>query len=260
MIVVFWIALAGILGALAVVIASTVKAIRAPRWGYVLTETMRRREITVDAPGGRFKCFLYTSTDFDGSPAMPGMVLLPDRGERFPAFEHWASIFALQGLPTLAIQLTAKGITDQDLIEGIVRAFPTFKETIAEIGNADQTRIGILGFGVPALAGIYAGAADGDVKAICCAGMPRVDATRAAGAKEKAFLAHCKDDDLAPLADFMCNKDSLAVGEQGYLLLDLGGHKFISQEAVIAGYFSIPLNKALQPRYKQFTATGVAVP
>jgi dienelactone hydrolase len=260
MIIVFWIALAGILVAIGVAIASTIKSLRTARWGLVPTETLRRWEISIDAPGGPYRAFLYTSTDFDDSPAMPGMVLLPDRGEKFPAFEHWAAVFALQGLPTLAVELVAKGVADKDLVEGLVRAFPTFKETLADNGKADRTRIGVLGFGVPALAGVYAGATDGDVKAVCCGGMPRVDTTRAAGAKGRVFLAHCKDDDSAPIADFAANKETLAIGEKEYLLLNLGGHKFLSQEMIVAGYFSIALNKALKTRYKQFTPTGVVMP
>lgn len=260
MIIVFWIAFVGILGAIAVVVASTVKSLRAPRWATVSTAMMQRQEVRVDAPGGPFKAFLYTSPDFEGAAAMPGMVVLPDRGEAYPAFEHWASIFALQGLPTLAIEVARKGVPDGDLVEGLVRAFPAFKQTLIERGKADHSRIGIFGFGVPALAGIYAGAVDGDVKAICCGGMPRVDAGRAAGARGKAFLVHCKDDDVAPLVDFTSNKESLAIGEQDYMLLDLGGHKFVSQEAVIAGFLSIKTNRALKPRYKQFTPAGVVLP
>jgi dienelactone hydrolase len=260
MIIVFWIAFVGILGAIGVAVVSILKTLRTPRWGPVLTETMKRRELSIDAPGGPYKAFLYTSADFDESTAMPGMIVLPDRGEKYPAFEHWASIFALQGFPTLAVELVAKGVSDQDFIEGIVRAFPAFKNKLIENAKVDESRIGIFGFGVPAVAGIYAGATDGDVKVICCAGMPRVDPTRAAGAKGKVFLAHCKNDGVAPILDFTGNKESLAIGEKEYLLLELGGHKFLSQEAVIAGYFSIPVNRALKPAYKQFTPKGVVMP
>ncbi|NMC07499.1 MAG: hypothetical protein GYA24_19955 [Candidatus Lokiarchaeota archaeon] len=262
MIIAFWIALGGITGAICVVLAATIKSLRKARWGIVATETMARRGLAIDAPGGSFKAYLYTSSDFDGAGAMPGMILLPDCGKKFPAFEHWAAIFALQGLPTLAIEIEtgAKGIPGKDLVEGLVQAFPSFKKALIEHTEVDPGKIGVFAFGTPALAGLYAGAADGDVKAICCGGMPRFDDNRAKDANKKVFLVHCKDDEVAPLADFMSNKQALDLGNQDYLLLDRGGHEFISQEAVIAGFLSIKANRALQPRYKQFTPTGVVVP
>jgi predicted esterase len=131
---------------------------------------------------------------------------------------------------------------------------------LIENTRIDRTKIGILGFGVPALAGLHAGSKDDDVKAICCAGMPRVNPDQGAGSKGKVFLAHCKDDEVAPLDDFLVNKDVLGIGAQDYLLLEMGGHGFVSQEAVIAGYFSILIHKIFKPRYKQFTPRGVVMP
>nr|MDO8087354.1 hypothetical protein [Candidatus Sigynarchaeum springense] len=259
-IIVFWIALAGILGAIGIVVASTIKTARTPRWGQVFTENLRRKEIAVTAEGTTYRAFLYTSTDFDDSPEMPGVILLPDRGEKYPAFEHWAACYALQGLPTLAVELVAKGVPDQQLVESVLSAFPAFKNTLVENAKVDGSRIGVVGFGAAALAGTYAGAKDGDVKAICCAGMPRVDMDRAGGARGKIFLAHCKDDEHAPLADFTSNKEALGIDEKGYLLLDLGGHVFLSQEMIVAAFFSIVMNKAMKPRYKQFTPAGVVMP
>jgi dienelactone hydrolase len=260
MIIVFWIALAGILVAIGVVIASTIKTMRTPRWSNVPTDNLRRREIAVTAAGATYRAFLYTSTDFDDSPAMPGVILLPNRGEKFPAFEHWAACYALQGLPTLAVELVAKDVPDKQLVDVLVDAFPAFKKALVENSKVDGSRIGVVGFGVPALAGVYAGAKDNDVKAICCGGMPRLDMARSEGTRGKIFLSHCKDDEFAPFEEFSSNKEALAIGELEYLLLDMGGHVFLSQEMVVAAFFSIALNKVMKPRYKQFTPTGVAMP
>ncbi|MEX2682973.1 MAG: hypothetical protein Q6373_015390 [Candidatus Sigynarchaeota archaeon] len=259
-IVVFWIALAGILGAIGIVVVSIIRTLRAPRWGQVFTDNLQRKEIAITAGGTTYRAFLYTSTDFDDGPEMPGVILLPDRGVKYPAFEHWGACYGLQGLPTLAVELVAKGITDQQLVDKIVNAFPAFKKALVENAKVDGSRIGIVGFGIPALAGVYAGANDGDVKAICCGGIPRLDMERASGAKGKIFLAHCKDDEVAPFADFKNNKDALGIDEKGYLLLDMGGHVFLSQEMIVAAFFSIAMNKAIKPRYKQFTPTGVVMP
>jgi dienelactone hydrolase len=260
MIIVFWIALAGILIAIGVVVASTVKTMRTPRWSHVPTDNLRHREVVVTAAGATYRTFLYTSTDFDDSAAMPGVIFLPNCGEKYPAFEHWAACYALQGLPTLAVELVAKDVSDQQLVDVLVDAFPAFKKALVENSKVDGSRIGVVGFGVPALAGVYAGAKDDDVKVICCGGMPRLDIARSEGARGRIFLAHCKDDESAPFTEFSSNKEALAIGEKDYLLLNLGGHVFLSQEMIAAAFFSIALNKTMKTRYKQFTPTGVVMP
>ncbi|HME51998.1 MAG TPA: hypothetical protein VKM55_07260 [Candidatus Lokiarchaeia archaeon] len=257
MIIVFWIVLAGILVAIGITAASTIKTMRKPRWGIVPTDNLLKKEIIITTGGKTFHGFVYTSTDFTESPPMPGMLLLPDRDEKYPGFEHWAAIFALQGFPTLAVDLYGKKMLAAEFLDVVSTAFPSFKQALTENANVDPSGFGMLGFGESALAGLYAGSADDEVKAICCAGMPRADPSRVNDAMGRIFLAHCKDDTMAPLDEFEANKDSLGVGDRDYLLLDLGGHGFISQEAVIAGYFSIPVHKMLGLYYKQFTPTGV---
>jgi len=260
MIIIFWIALAGILVAIGIIAASTIKTLRKPRWGIVPTDNLLKKEISIAAGGKTFRGFVYTSTDFTESPPMPCMVVLPEREEEYPGFEHWATVFALQGFPTLAVDLHAAKMLAPEFLDVIGTAFPSFKQALAENANVDPSCFGILGFGESALAGLYASNTDDTVKAICCAGMPRADPTRAINAMGRIFLAHCKDDTIAPLEGFMANKDTLGIGDRDYLLLNLGGHVLNSQEAVIAGYFSIIVHKMLGPHYKQFTPSGVILP
>jgi predicted esterase len=260
MIIVFWIALIGILVALGVVMASIIKTLKKPRWGIVPTDTLAKSEDRIEARGKTYRGFMYSSHDFDESPPMPGMIVLSPRGEKYPGFEHWAAIFAVQGFITLAVEFKDAKSTSHDFMESTCAAFPAFKDALLKNARVDQSKIGLLGFGESALAGLYAGSTDENIKAICCAGMPRVDMARVTGAKGKVFLAHCKDDEVVPLEDFTYNKDVLGTSSSENLLLELGGHDFISQEAVIAGFFSIPINRKLQPAYKQFTPEGVIIP
>jgi len=260
LIIVFWIVLAGIVTAIGVVIVSIIKTMTKPRWGIVATDTLAKSEVMIEARGKTYRGFMYSSNDFLESPPMPGMIVLPPRGKKYPSFEHWATMLSVQGFVTLAVEFRDAKSTPQEFIESICSALPAFKDALVKNERVDSSKIGILGFGESVLPGLYTGSDDESIKAICCAGMPRIDMARVANAKGKVFLAHCKDDEVAPLEDFAYNKEMLGTSSSENLLLDLGGHDFISQEAVIAGFFSIPINRMLKPAYKQFTPEGVIIP
>nr|MDO8108740.1 hypothetical protein [Candidatus Sigynarchaeota archaeon] len=262
MIVVFWIALIGILGAIGVLIALIVKNKRTPRWGVIPTDHLQKKEVSIIARNQEkpYRGFLYQSTDFVESLPMPGMIVLPKRGTRYPAFEHWAAMLALQGFPVLAVELSDKKAPEQQYVDAVAGAVPAFKDVLVKTGKVIPSSIGIFGLGTSALAGVYASSTDPDVKIVCCSGMPKIDASRAKDVKGKIFIAQCKDDTAVPVEDFMHNKEVFGAGELSCLLLQYGGNDFIAQEAAISGFFSIAIHKTFKPRYKQFTPEGVVMP
>lgn len=260
MIIAFWIALAGILGAIGVLVVAIARSARLPRWGTVPTDQLQRVEVSLDGETGvASRAFVYSSDVF-GDRAMPGMILLPEQGAKHPSFEHWAAMLALQGYPTIAVELARAGTGGTGLVEAVASAIPACKDVLARHANVDMTRVGILGFGEPALAGLVAAGTDPAITIVACAAMPRAGDGVLRAVRGKVVLVHCKDDAVVPLDGFQHNKDGLGLGIEEYLLLDLGGHGFLGQEAVIAGYLSIPIKKALQPRHKQFTPAGVIDP
>ncbi|MHA1684023.1 MAG: hypothetical protein ACTSUE_24000 [Promethearchaeota archaeon] len=251
MIVVFWIALVAILVMIGYFLTSIIKIKIKPRWGLVPTDYLIRKEISIDTGTGKLKGYLYTSTDFKNSPGMPGVIVLPRRDKKFPFFEHWGAHFALQGFPTLCVELSGIKSARPEFVEKIVSFFPQIKGALIKNSDANPEKIAIMGEEDAAEAAVYAGLKDENVKMVCVRNMHALNQEQIDGDSGKIALAHAKDDDQVMMDEFETNRGILGLSDRDYLLLDLGGHHMNSQEAVVSGFFSIKLHQALKPVYKQ---------
>jgi dienelactone hydrolase len=259
MIIVFWIALVGILAITGYFIWLIVQIKIKPRWGLVPSNHLHKKEITIPVEDGELKGYFYTSADFEGSDKMPGVIVLPRRDKKYPFFEHWGAHFALQGFPTLCIETYDKKSTISEFISRMVAGYPNIKKTFLTNPQVRPDELAIFGQGDSAEAAVYIGANDADVKVICAAGMHKLNEKKAESAKDKVFIVHSKDDNVVTMDEFNANVQLLGLSEKDYLLLDLGGHYFNSQEAVIGGFFSIKLHGKLNPEYKQVTRKDLEV-
>ncbi len=247
----FWILFCAILGVMMYFIVQIVRIKRTPRWGIVPTENLIREPVTFPAGNGVVRGYIYTSTDFKGSEPMPGVIVLPRRDQKYPAFEHWGAHFALQGYPTLCIDLFDKTTPREAFVAECLQKLPAITKVLASDPRVDPHRIVLVGFEDAAEVALRGGLPDNDVKVICAVSMSQVAPEHVPTGQGKVFLAHCGDDDVATLADFRHNCEVLHLTPREYLLLNLGGHHILSQEATIAAFMSIKIKQQLNPPFKQ---------
>ncbi len=247
----FWILFCAILGAMAYFIVQIVRIKRTPRWGIVPTENLIREIVTIPASNRAVRGYIYTSTDFKGSEPMPGVIILPRRDKKYPSFEHWGAHFALQGYPTLCIELFDKTTAREAFVADWLQKLPAIMKVLVTDPRVDPHKIVLVGFEDAAEVTLYGGLLDNDVKVICGVSMFRVTPEQVPKGQGKVFLAHCGDDDMATIADFRHNCEVLRLTPREYLLLNLGGHHILSQEATIAAFMSIQIKQQLNPPFKQ---------
>ncbi len=247
----FWIVFCAILGVMVYFLVQVVRLKRAPRWGLVLTEHLVREQLSIPIGNAHVLGYLYTSIDFKNYAPMPGVIVLPRRDEKYPAFEHWGAHFALQGYPTLCLEMFNKTTSREAFVAEWLQKLPSIKKVLSSDPRVDPCKIVLVGFEDSAEVALRTGLPDDDVKVICGVSMFHVAPEYVTSGQEKVFLAHCKDDDQATLAEFRQNCDLLHLTPREYLLLDLGGHHVLSQEATIAAFMSIQIKLRLNPPFKQ---------
>ncbi len=247
----FWIIFCVILGVTAYFLIQIVRIKHAPRWGIVPTENLIRESLTIPIDNSVVHGYLYTSTDFKNYEPMPGVIVLPRRDQKYPNFEHWGAHFALQGYPTLCIEMFDKVSSREAFVAKWLLKLPFIKKTLAGNPRVDPRKIVLVGFEDAAEVALRAGLPDDDVKVICAVSMFRVAPEHVPSGHGKVFLAHCGDDAQATLGDFRRNCEVLHLTPREYLLLDLGGHHVLSQEASIAAFMSIQIKLRLHPPFKQ---------
>jgi hypothetical protein len=224
------------------------------RWGCVLTDNLIIEENSFKISDTlTIKGWSYGSTDFiDYEHKMPGIIVIPRRDKRYPYFEHWGAHFALQGYPTLCIEVHDKS----SLTEFVSKFRPilrSIKQEFLKDKRVDVNKIVFYGVEDSAKLAVLEGLEDESVKIVCGISMPKIEANELQKEKNDTdiYLVHCKDDKKVPLQDFEHNKKVLNVGELDYLLFDLGGHHILSQEVTSATFLSIKIKKKLQPIYRQ---------
>ncbi len=182
---------------------------------------------------------------------MPGVIVLPRQDEKYPSFEHWGAHFALQGYPTLCIEMFDKATAREAFVAEWLKKLPSIIEVLSSDPRVDLHKIVLVGFEDAAEVALRTGLADDHVKVICGVSMFRILLEQIPSSQGKVFLAHCKDDNQATLADFRQNCEVLHLTPREYLLLDLGGHHILSQEATIAAFMSIQIKLRLNPPFRQ---------
>lgn len=254
MIVIFWVTLAVLLALGSALAVSIAKKKMKPRWGRVPTEALGSATLAI--ANSRVVAYLYESTDFTPARAMPLIVVVPSRGTRHPAAEHWAAHFALQGYATVLVDHARVKGTLADFTREIVACFQSIKEGAAKRENVDTGAIALFSLHEPSAAALEIAMNDRAVKVVAALSAPSLlqDGNRPSKDLEcTVLLAHCKDNKRVPVEAFHENKDALGLGETDYLLLDHGGATFLGQEAVVAGFVSIRFKQVLEPTYPQIT-------
>ena len=227
----------------------------AKRWGRVLTDNLIIEEQAFKISDTEtIKGWSYGSTDFiDYEHKMPGIIVIPRRDKKYPYFEHWAAHFALQGYPTLAIEVYDKKLPLQEFVTKYRPILKIIKQEFMKDKRVDTNKIVYYGVEDSAKLAILEGVEDEHVKIVCGISMPKVETAEIPKNRTNidVFLVHCKDDKKIPLDIFEHNKKILNVGETDYILFDLGGHHILSQEPITAAYFSVQIKNKLQPIYRQ---------
>ncbi len=226
------------------------------RWGRVYTDNIIIDKIQIITPENqKLKGYYYTSTDFTDSDIMPGVIVIPRRDKKYPFFEHWGAHFALQGYPTLCVEVYEKKLGIDEFITKYRKIMPIIKKRFSQFKRVDKSKLIYFGAELSGKVAILEGLLDEDVKSICGISVPRIEVNeiKNKGGNQKIYLVHCKDDEIVPIKDFNHNKEIFGLGDTDYILYDYGGHHIISQEPSTAAFFSIKIKKDVNPVYKQFT-------
>jgi len=265
MIIVFWILavflVAGfIYFTIRIIIYRWAKTYR--RWGRVLTENLliEEKEFKI-SEAITIKGWSYGSTDFiDYEYKMPGVIVLPRRDRKYPYFEHWAAHFALQGYPTLAIEVYDKNLSIDEFVNKYRPILRQIKQEFVQDPRIDTNKLIYFGVEDSAKVAVLEGLKDENVKIICGISMPRIEDTEIQENKgdTNIYLVHCKNDKVVPISDFKHNRELLNIPENDYVVFELGGHHILSQEPISAAYFSIRIKDKLQPKYKLIEKKEIA--
>ncbi len=224
------------------------------RWDRVITHNLEIKKIQInDSEGNLINCYLYTSSDFLDSNKMPGVIILPRRDKKYPFFEHWGAHFALQGYPTLCVELYNKKLSRAEFIKKNRKIMPRIKQLLWQNDRVDKNNLIYFGIDYGAEIVLLEGLIDEDVKIICGISLYLIDKNKIEkrNNSDKVYLAHCKDDKIVPFSDFEKNRDLLALKKNNLLILDFGGHYLLSMEHSVAAFFSIKIKQKLNPKYKQ---------
>jgi len=224
------------------------------RWGLVLTENLIKEKILLkDSEGNIINCYLYTSTDFKNYDKMPGVIILPRRDKKYPYWENLGAHFALQGYPSICLEVYDKKLSRQAFVEKYTKILPIVKEKLISDSRVDAKKLVYFGIGFAAEVVLLKGLHDNDVKAICGISMPLIDESKVNQWKnsDKVYLVHCQDDKNVPFSDFEKNCENFGLKKGDFLYFELGGHNLLSQEPIAAAFFSIKIKQKLKPVYKQ---------
>ncbi len=220
------------------------------RWGHVHTDnfTVEKREFKM-LNGNIIKVYSYGSTDFTGNEKMPGVIVIPRKGKKYPYFEHWGAHFALQGFPTLCIELNDKKLKLNEcrvILRNIKEQFILEKEV-------DGANLVYFGVEESAKIALLEGLSDENIKIVCGLSMPKIseEEIQEKSGETKVCLVHCKDDKKVPFKTFEHNKCLLNLGETDFLTFDDGGHHIRGMEDPTSMFFSIKIHQALKPKYDQ---------
>lgn len=232
------------------------------RWGRVYTDNLTIEEKTFRISDEvEIKAWSYGSTDFiDYEHKMPGVIVIPRRDKKYPYFEHWGAHFALQGYPTLCIEVYDKKLSLNEFVDKYRPILRAIKQEFLKDKRVDASKFVYYGVEDSAKLAVLEGLEDETVKVVCGISMPKIEPNEIQ--KERGdtdiYLNHCKDDKVVPIADFEHNKKILNIGEHDFLVLELGGHHILSQEPVTTAFFSILIKNKLQPKYRQIQRKEIA--
>ncbi len=225
------------------------------RWGHVYTDNLIKEEkIFKISEEVKIRGWSYGSTDFiDYEHKMPGIIVIPRKDKKYPFFEHWGAHFALQGYPTLCIEVYDKKLSRSDFVTKYRPILRTIKKEFIKDKRVDVNNIIYFGSEDSAKVAILEGLEDEVVKIVCGGSTPKVEISEINQKKGKTYilLVHCKDDKVSPISDYEHNKKTLEVGDNDFLVFDYGGHHIISQEPITSAFFSIRIKQKLQPKYRQ---------
>ncbi len=225
------------------------------RWGRVLTDNLIIEEKSFKISDTlAIKGWSYGSTDFiDYEHKMPGVIVIPRRDRKYPYFEHWAAHFALQGYPTLAIEVKDKKLSTDEFVNKYRPILSIIKEEFIKDKRVDGNKIVYYGIEDSAKVALLEGLKDENVKVVCGISMPKIEAPEIdkKDSQTTIYLVHCKDDKVVPITDCMHNVDLLKIPDDDYIVFDQGGHHLFSQEPIAAAYFSIRVKQELKPIYRQ---------
>lgn len=247
MIVVFWIALCTILALIAIFVAAIVRMKRTPRWGAVPTSNLIHDTCNLVVNDDSLKVHVYTSRDFSYPNQLPGLIVLPGSTRTYPEYEHWCAHFALQGFPTACMEKQRERFSSEQLAHFIKQ----LQQDLDILADDTGKSIILVAFGNAVVPAIHATAKEETILLTCGFGGMDVKEDIAKDAVGRIILAHCADDNIAPVDLFKTNCDLLELEDDDQLLLELGGHGGLSQEAVIAGFFSIRIHQKLDLKYQQ---------
>jgi len=261
MIIVFWILTFFFLGCFAFFVARIIILNRnkiQKRWGRVLTDNLliEKKSYRI-SESLTIKGWSYGSTDFiDYEHKMPGVIVIPRRDKKYPYFEHWGAHFALQGYPTICIEIFDKYdklLTLKAFVDKYRLILRSIKEEFIKDNRIDASKIIYFGVEDSAKVAVLEGLEDESIKVVCGISMPKIEAEEIQKdtSDTDIFLVHCKDDKVVPFEDHEHNKKVLNVGESDFIEYELGGHHILSQEPTTVAFFSIRIKSKLQPIYRQ---------
>ncbi len=232
------------------------------RWGRVYTDNLIIEEKTFRLSDEiEIRAWSYGSTDFiDYEHKMPGVIIIPRRDKKYPYFEHWGAHFALQGYPTLCIEVYDKKLSLNKFVNKYSSILRSIKQEFVNDKRVDASKFVYFGVEDSAKVALLEGLKDESVKVVCGISMPKIHSSEIKKdlGDTDVYLMHCKDDEIVPYVDFEHNKKVLNVGEHDFLSLDLGGHHIICQEPIASAFFSILIKKKLQPKYRQIVRKEIS--
>jgi len=227
------------------------------RWGRVITDNLLVERIEIENNEGFItNCYLYSSADFIGYEKMPGVIVFPRRDKRYPYFEHWGAHFALQGYPTICIQLYDKNLPVDIFLKKYQNVLQQVKKLLYQEERVNHEELIYFGIDLGGKLALLDGLMDRNVKLICGISIPLISENEIMDLKnsDKVYLIHCKDDNDVPFSYFETNKKILGLTNENILTFNRGGHYLLSVEHSAATFFSIKIKQALKPIFKQIIA------
>ena len=224
------------------------------RWGRVISNNLNMEKILInDSESNPIICHLYRSKEFVNYNKMPGVIILPRWDKKYPFFEHWGAHFALQGYPTLCVDIYNKKLKKTEFIEKYRKILPKIKERFCQEKQVKKNHLIYFGIDRGAEIVLLEGLPDDDVKVICGISMHLVDENKIKMWKnsEKVYLVHCRDDKIVNYGDFEKNMYNLGLKDGEFLVFNYGGHYLLSSEHSAAAFFSIKINQKINPKYEQ---------
>ena len=76
---------------------------------------------------------------------MPGVIVVPRRDKKYPYFEHWGAHFALQGYPTLCIEVYDKKLSLNEFVSKYIPILRSIKQEFVKDKRVDANKFVYLG-------------------------------------------------------------------------------------------------------------------